>query len=165
MDVGSVVKYNGEDVIILRVDAPLGFRQFTIMNLSNGSTKTVARHQLDIDEEQSENILNWIDQPLIPDVQPEQAERFPSVDNEEDIDALAASRLSKNTVRQTEWAVKVLKGKYYSHTRVFVIVYKRSSLLKAAFMTSHAWPYKGAHYNIIIYLVSGMAKFVYIYYN
>ena len=32
--------------------------------------------------------------------------RFASIDNEEDIDKLAESRLSKNTKRQTDWALR-----------------------------------------------------------
>jgi hypothetical protein len=120
MDVGDVVKVSGEDFLILKVEAPLGFRQFTVMNLDDGRVKTISKLQIDVVEDgERENIRSWMADPLIDivEIQPEVAEpvattksRFPSITDEKQIDDLAASRLSKTTMAQTKWAVRIMKG-------------------------------------------------------
>lgn len=109
LKIGNVVKYKEDDAIILDVQAPLGFRQFRIMKLTDGKTLTVSRHQIDAFQE--ENIEDWMTEPIA-EQEPEISSinnRFPNADSKE-IDDLASARLSVNTRRQTDWAVKVLKG-------------------------------------------------------
>ena len=115
LHVGDVVVYKGkEDAVILHEEAPLGFRVFTLLILDSGAT--VTSHRLDIEEKQ----VNFLNEFVLGDDLEEQTtlqhgekvQRFATV-TEDDIDDLRQEKTSKSTNYQTNWGVKVLRGKHF----------------------------------------------------
>ena len=107
-----------DGVVLSPVETVFGFRLFDVMLFDTAETKRFTRLQIDpvgeiIDADFGEVELFEMDEPAAPaanaETQPPQ--RFATIDNDDQIEELAACRLSKSTERQTRWAVRVFRGK------------------------------------------------------
>ena len=124
ISVGSIVKIDNADAVVLEITSPLGFRQFRVMYLHNGITRTVNRLAIEAPTS-SVNIHDELASPFDDELEPEAEseniqppDRFAAA-SDQAIKDLAAARLSKSTQRQTKWAVHTFQGKRGHNVRLF----------------------------------------------
>ena len=124
LDDGSVVRTNtGQDGVILNcLDTAFGYREYVVLLVDSGQTVMLTRREfevIDVMDDPFELDLDDVDMPLAPEPDPDPlptinppAKRFARIEKDADVDKLADSRLSANTKRQNQWAVRVFRGMY-----------------------------------------------------
>lgn len=118
-EVGDIVVYDNNLYMLDSIqNTHLGYRSYNIRSLENGTILNVSKHliskpeitDLDISE------INWDDE-----IEENVSESGPQnniqgnrhvIMSEEEINEVAAARLSHNTEAQTKWAANLFRGKY-----------------------------------------------------
>lgn len=108
IDIGHLVQYKGKDGIVMNVESPLGFKQYKILLLEDGLTYTASKYELNPSKE-ADWLMMEMELPMDEEGTNPGNNRFEAV-SDQAINELASSRLSKTTMQQTSWAVKIFRG-------------------------------------------------------
>ena len=127
IDKGCIVrtKNNEDGVVVDKIKEGHGYHVFDVLLLDTGRTERFNRLQIDLVDNIDIPVvmdLDLNDAPAAPTVpamatpasiasSSTSSTRFATFEDDSDIDSLAASRLSKHTIRQNAWAVRVFRGK------------------------------------------------------
>ncbi len=125
IEIGCIVRSKaGYDGVVLdKIALEDGHHAFDIFLIDSGETLRLNHRQLELVDTLDVPMSIEVDAPVAAtDPAPESSaslvpstvstDRFATFENEEEIDRLADSRLSKNTKRQTDWALRVLRGEF-----------------------------------------------------
>ncbi len=120
IEIGCIVRTHAgyDGVVVNKIELENGHHAFDIFLIDSGETLRLNHKQLDFVDTLDVPVSIEIDAPVISTDRTAASSvpstvstgRFATIENDEDIDKFADNRLSKNTKRQTEWAVRVLQG-------------------------------------------------------
>ncbi len=125
LEEGTIIRTNdGQDAVIINyIDSAFGYREYVVLLVDSGQTRMLTHREfdvvdrlddlfeLDLDVDMSPKVPMPAETDPLPTIKPP-VRRFAKIDNDNDVDKLAESRLSANTKRQNQWAVRVFHGMY-----------------------------------------------------
>ena len=117
---GDLVVYRGfKTCAMVGVCPTFGFNRYSVMDLDNGASITAYAHEL-APASLDNIVLQEVEFVEVESLglQPPK-KRFKQLSTNE-IDKLAAQRTEKSTDRQTNWAVKLFRGKYWQPAGLFI---------------------------------------------
>ena len=144
---GQVVLLNTLLCIIEDIElSAIGYREFHIMYVDSRVRRVVPKHELspveglylkDIPEMAWDTVIALPAEPSEVKQHQENITRHASVSSEQ-LDEIAAERLSKNTEQQTRWAVNIFRGNYKIFFKIYNIFF---SMLQMDFLPKTARSY------------------------
>ena len=124
LEEGTIIRTNdGQDAVIINyLDSAFGYREYVVLLVDSGQTRMLSRREFDVVERLDDPFELDLDvdtapsEPMpvreeLPTINPP-VRRFAKINNDNEVDKLADSRLSANTKRQNQWAVRVFRGMY-----------------------------------------------------